>query len=28
VAVSDDNARIRAFRPLFHDAVMAAFDGR
>lgn len=28
VAASDDNTAIRAFRPLFHDAVMAAFDGR
>jgi CubicO group peptidase (beta-lactamase class C family) len=26
VAVSDDNAAIRAFRPTFHDAVVAAFD--
>ncbi len=28
VAVSDDNAAIRAFRPAFHDAVVDAFDGR
>jgi len=28
VAVSDDNAAIRAFRPVFHDAVIGAFDGR
>jgi len=28
VAASDDNGAIRAFRPLFHDAVIAAFDGR
>ncbi len=28
VAVSDDNAAIRAFRPAFHDAVMGAFDNR
>jgi CubicO group peptidase (beta-lactamase class C family) len=28
VAVSDDNAAIRAFRPLFHDTVISAFDGR
>lgn len=27
VAVSDDNSAIRAFRPVFHDAVIAAFDG-
>lgn len=27
VAVSDDNAEIRAFRPAFHDAVFSAFDG-
>jgi CubicO group peptidase (beta-lactamase class C family) len=27
VAVSDDNAAIRAFRPVFHDAVVGAFDG-
>lgn len=27
VAVSDDNAAIRAFRPMFHDAIVAAFDG-
>ena len=27
VAVSDDNAAIRAFRPAFHDAVVEAFDG-
>jgi CubicO group peptidase (beta-lactamase class C family) len=27
VAVSDDNAEIRAFRPAFHDAVLEAFDG-
>ena len=27
VAISDDNAAIRAFRPVFHDAVMRAFDG-
>lgn len=26
VAVSDDNAAIRAFRPRFHEAVIAAFD--
>jgi CubicO group peptidase (beta-lactamase class C family) len=26
VAVSDDNAAIRAFRPVFHDAVIGAFD--
>jgi CubicO group peptidase (beta-lactamase class C family) len=25
VAVSDDNAAIRRFRPAFHDAVMRAF---
>lgn len=28
VALSDDNAAIRAFRPVFHDAVIGAFDGR
>jgi CubicO group peptidase (beta-lactamase class C family) len=28
VAVSDDNTAIRAFRPVFHDAVIDAFDGR
>jgi len=28
VAVSDDNAAIRAFRPVFHDAVISGFDGR
>jgi len=28
VAVSDDNAAIRAFRPRFHEALIAAFDGR
>jgi CubicO group peptidase (beta-lactamase class C family) len=28
VAASEDNRAIRAFRPLFHDAVVAAFDGR
>ncbi|MGB3052229.1 MAG: serine hydrolase domain-containing protein [Polyangiales bacterium] len=28
VAVSDDNASIRAFRPVFHDAIVDAFDGR
>ncbi|RLB39700.1 MAG: hypothetical protein DRH30_09485 [Deltaproteobacteria bacterium] len=28
VAISDDNAAIRAFRPAFHDAVISAFDGR
>ena len=27
VAISDDNAAIRAFRPAFHDAVICAFDG-
>ena len=27
VAVSDDNAAIRAFRPAFHDAVVESFDG-
>jgi CubicO group peptidase (beta-lactamase class C family) len=27
VAVSDDNAAIRAYRPAFHDAVVDAFDG-
>lgn len=27
VAVSDDNAAIRAYRPTFHDAVVDAFDG-
>ena len=27
VAVSDDNSAIRAFRPVFHDAVVGAFDG-
>jgi CubicO group peptidase (beta-lactamase class C family) len=28
VAISDDNAAIRAFRPVFHDAVIGAFDDR
>ena len=28
VAVSDDNAAIRAYRPTFHDAVVSAFDAR
>jgi serine-type D-Ala-D-Ala carboxypeptidase len=28
VAISDDNAAIRAFRPAFHDAVIGAFDDR
>jgi len=28
VAVSDDNAAIRAFRPVFHDAIIDAFDNR
>jgi CubicO group peptidase (beta-lactamase class C family) len=28
VAISDDNAAIRAFRPVFQDAVVRAFDGR
>lgn len=28
VAISDDNAAIRAFRPAFHDAIINAFDGR
>ncbi len=28
VAVSDDNAAIRAFRPVFQDAIVSAFDGR
>jgi CubicO group peptidase (beta-lactamase class C family) len=28
VAVSTDNAAIRAFRPRFHDAIVVAFDGR
>jgi len=28
VAVSDDNAAIRAFRPVFHDAIVDAFDNR
>jgi len=28
VAVSDDNTAIRAFRPVFHDAVIDAFDSR
>jgi CubicO group peptidase (beta-lactamase class C family) len=28
VAASDDNTGIRAFRPVFHDAVIGAFDGR
>jgi len=28
VAVSSDNAAIRAFRPLFHEAIVLAFDGR
>ena len=27
VAISDDNTAIRAFRPVFHDAVISAFDG-
>ena len=27
VAISDDNTAIRAFRPVFHDAVVSAFDG-
>ena len=27
VAISDDNAAIRAFRPVFHDALVGAFDG-
>lgn len=27
VAVSDDNTAIRAFRPVFHDALIGAFDG-
>ena len=27
VAISDDNAAIRTFRPAFHDAVICAFDG-
>lgn len=27
VRVSEDNAAIRAYRPSFHDAVIAAFDG-
>lgn len=27
VAISDDNAAIRAFRPAFHDAVVSAFEG-
>jgi CubicO group peptidase (beta-lactamase class C family) len=27
VAVSDDNAAIRAFRPAFHDAVISSVDG-
>jgi len=27
VAASDDNTAIRAFRPVFHDAVIGAFDG-
>jgi CubicO group peptidase (beta-lactamase class C family) len=27
VAVSDDNAAIKAYRPVFHDAVVDAFDG-
>jgi CubicO group peptidase (beta-lactamase class C family) len=27
VAVSDDNTAIRRFRPAFHDATVAAFDG-
>ena len=27
VAVSDDNSAIREFRPAFHDATVAAFDG-
>ena len=26
VVISDDNAAIRAFRPVFHDAVISAFD--
>ena len=28
VAVSDDNAAIRAFRPAFHEAIVHAFDDR
>jgi CubicO group peptidase (beta-lactamase class C family) len=28
VAASDDNAAIRAFRPVFQDAAIGAFDGR
>jgi CubicO group peptidase (beta-lactamase class C family) len=28
VAVSDDNTAIRAFRPVFQDAVIDGFDGR
>jgi CubicO group peptidase (beta-lactamase class C family) len=28
VAVSDDNGAIRAFRPIFHEAVIGAFDER
>jgi CubicO group peptidase (beta-lactamase class C family) len=28
VAVSSDNGAIRAFRPLFHEAIVLAFDGR
>jgi len=28
VAISDDNRAIRAFRPVFHDAVIGAFDDR
>jgi CubicO group peptidase (beta-lactamase class C family) len=28
VAISDDNTAIRAFRPVFHDAVIDAFDSR
>jgi CubicO group peptidase (beta-lactamase class C family) len=28
VAVSEDNAAIRAFRPSFHEAIVQAFDGR
>ncbi|MGB5267736.1 MAG: serine hydrolase, partial [Polyangiales bacterium] len=28
VAISDDNAAIRGFRPEFHEAIVRAFDGR
>jgi hypothetical protein len=28
VAVSDDNAAIKSFRPRFHEAIVRAFDGR